>query len=117
MATGTIQKNLVLLWTNPNPSAATFAAQTVPIDLSEYYGVYIVFAPAAGVTSRTVNIAMKGIGGTLFGSNAGRLRIREISAVTDSGVTFAAGVGISSYGTTETNNAVCFPLYIYGIKA
>lgn len=106
---------ITLLWTNAS-SSSSFVAQTVSIDLSDYCRIYIVFNPVAGSGTNTVNIAIKGIGGVLFGSSSGRLRIREVTAVTDSGVTFAAGVSISSYASTETNNSACVPLYIYGVK-
>lgn len=52
MATGTINSNSVLLWTNPNPSAS-FGAQTISLDLSKYkfIEVYAKDGSSAGVNS------------------------------------------------------------------
>lgn len=102
MATGTINSNSVLLWTNPNPSAS-FAAQKISLDLSNYSFVFV-------VSSGSVLVKV-GAGSAWIVSNVSpNLRVRSVAA-SATGVTFGAGY----QGSTQdnTNN---IPTQIYGIR-
>lgn len=103
---------LDLLWTNSSPESA-FAGQTVSLDLRKYKMVYV-------VTRRIVSnnnfhgskILKKGESGQIFSYlNGYGLVDREITDVSDTGVTF--GVGVKE-GTTDNEYGI--PIYIYGIK-
>lgn len=125
MATGTKQKNIVLLWTNQNPTSA-FSAQTVPIDLSGYSLLYIVFTPNSTnnstiripVLARKADEVMVNSYINLSGTGGITLVFRYFSS-SNSGVSFESGQSkaVSSSSSGSTDNARCVPLYIYGIKA
>lgn len=125
MATGTKQKNIVLLWTNQNPTSA-FSAQTVPIDLSGYSLLYIVFTPNSTnsstvripVLARKADEIMVNSYINLSGTGGITLVFRYFSS-SNSGVSFESGQSkaVSSSSSASTDNARCVPLYIYGIKA
>ena len=53
MATGTVQKNIVLVWENPTPTV-DFASQDVSMDLSKYDAVYIGYKSRKGADAIVV---------------------------------------------------------------
>lgn len=101
-----------LLWTNSNPTA-TFAGQTIPLDLSKYILLYIVCRRTTGSDTLHINgIIKKGESGQVIGNYNG-WAYREISSSNDAGIKFGSGVkGTSSF---TTDNTYAIPLYIYGI--
>ena len=118
MATGTIQKNMVLLWANPNPSAS-FAAQTVSVNLSSYDAVLISMSTILGGDNIT-RITPVGIKEMFFdhatsGTNLATI-YREIT-VTASGVSFATAYS-RAQGASEAGERPQYlrPKYIYGIR-
>ena len=118
MATGTIQKNMVLLWTNPDLDA-DFDAQTINLDLSSYDAVLIRFKVLYGGHTATRVILIdeneKVFDLNMSGSN---MRFYHRSCFTsNSGVRFEVG-HIRTQGTSgETDSkAVLKPRAIYGIR-
>ena len=93
-----------LLWTNPNPTAS-FAAQTIPLDLSKYTFVVM-------VTSDSNGMALVGYtrDTLIVGNNFVNPRSRSFRALTN-GVIVSDGY----QGTTLTNDN-CVPYQIYGMK-
>lgn len=112
MATGTIPKNMVLLWENPNPTVS-FAEQTISLDLSEYglviiSGLFTSSSPwicatiAASPSIRHFRLA------TTDNQNVPLSREGDILA---NGIKFLGGY------YQGTNNAMMIPYQIFGIKA
>lgn len=114
---GGTPKEPVLLWENPNPSAA-FSGQTVELDLSEYESALVVFNQSTAKQRITSRLYVKkddqtellgtGISDTLSKTAFGR----NISAISNSGITFTDGV----YGGS-VNNTANIPAKIYGVKS
>lgn len=116
MATGTIKKNMVLLWENPNPTA-NFAAQTISLDLSDYDLVAIW---STGFNRQTQDSQMNicPVGGDTLINCAHTHHFLRSASVSSTGVTFGAGGFISSFGgNIQTSNAYAIPRKIYGIRA
>lgn len=105
-----------LLWENSSPKKA-FNAQTVKIDLTNYDGVIIEFYDKiTSVTQSIVSIIKvpKGIthpyGGGYKSSVDQSASARNVTAITDTGVTFD-----SSWSTTSGGDLL-IPYRIYGYK-
>lgn len=99
-----------LIWTNPNPTA-TFAAQTVAVDLSGYDAVLIAFLGSGDVSRQMTQLCFFG-GNVLVGSIEASSGVRTRKAtVSSSDIVFGGG-----YNDGSSANGVCIPLYIYGIK-
>lgn len=98
-----------LLWTNPSPSA-TFGAQTISLDLSEYDAVDIeCYLSAGGMTSvRRTEVGKLGEVGGLGSTGATYTRMATVASA---GIAFTEGKN----GNT-TNNTWATPYAIYGIK-
>lgn len=118
MATGTIQKNMVLLWENSNKRTG-FSAQTVAIDLSKYTAVLIeVVTNATGVDDLYQfgsMIVIKGTTGnvTVFLPYNGQLfNYFRNAAVSNNGVVFGAGYANGG----QQDNAFGVPTRIFGIR-
>ena len=115
MATGTIQKNMVLLWENPNPSAS-FGAQTVSLTLSGYSFVLIEYRDyTASDAASALHTILCGVGGKyqmLSGYSKNNRIGNRTANVTASGITFS-----EAQYNNETTNTYNVPLRIYGIKA
>ena len=118
MATGTIQKNMVLLWTNPHPSN-DFSSQTVQIDLSAFDAIWITFVQQS--TQKVLpSSTLITKGETAFcrtphpiGNVSGFLE-REVTVSSD-GVSIGNNqIFSASYSTANGYN---IPKYIFGIKA
>lgn len=104
-----------LLWTNPNPTSS-FAAQTLPLDLSGWNIIAIQARPTATddtasfqlcIVDSTINDALciPYIGGTNYFFK------RKIK-VTTTGIDFSTGY---RNATGTTGNNYCIPLNIYGV--
>lgn len=109
--------NMDLLWTNASPTSA-FAGQTVSIDLSDYKLVYINCSLANTTTdgSTTALIKMNDYGNLFHGfvgTGSGYYVACRRAYVTATGVTFTVGRACT---TNTTNNSICIPYQIYGIK-
>lgn len=115
MATGTIKKNIVKLWENPNPSA-DFVAQTVPLELSGYDWIAIKMHTAFD-TGNITQIAKKGETTILNGCYT-HMFWRRV-AVSDSGCVFENALYAPNYASANrlTANNYLNPLEIYGIRA
>lgn len=109
-----------LLWSNPNPTAS-FAPQTVDLDLSGYDEVEIKFN-----YSNASNIAASGKGKlneiirgcSINGTNTSGLYISGVfrdGTVTNNGITFTTG-SFPRSGGFSTSNDYMIPIKIYGIK-
>lgn len=104
-----------LLWTNPSPTAS-FAAQTVSLDLSQYRFVLIFFQNQAGSNPINLDSTIGMVGQHLIlAQGAYYIRTRSCN-ITATGIVFEGGVYYSSYGATTNDNGMNIPQYIYGIK-
>lgn len=103
-----------LIWTNPDPTA-TFAAQTISLNLRMYKFIIVVarnFAVGDSNFGMLSQLCLKGVD-TAFMVGAYTNNRNGIRVVTpsDTGVTFAA----CKYNN-GTNNNYGVPYYIYGIR-
>lgn len=101
-----------LLWTNDSPSE-NLSPQTISLNLSGYDMYEIIYAPNTNYSTRDMSMrARVGKGCVMIGMWADTDKIFHRSATsTTSGVTFA-----NAYANKVTDNSVCIPLAIYGIK-
>lgn len=121
------ETEMKLLWTNSNPNVP-FAAQTIPLDLSNYK--YVVINATYGGNGITNDYftghksiievgTTSNITGAYGGSNGQNLSygsaatIRE-TTVTTSGITF--DIGKFYDGSNKNSNNYAVPLNIWGIK-
>lgn len=104
-----------LLWTNPSPTSS-FAAQTIPLDLSNYDAIEIIIRSDTANTYTLAPIVTEvGKGGIAFNStayNSGRQFTTTTSGITFTGATYYSAYG--NWSTTSTNALI--PVKIYGIK-
>lgn len=104
-----------LLWQNPNPTAS-FAPQTVAVDLSGYTFVMVVIrqSDTAGYEVSTIipNVVWTS-GRALTIANYRQLRAFQIVST---GVSFEDGQEGAPAGNVAVNNARAIPVFIYGIK-
>lgn len=104
-----------LLWTNPSPTA-NFAAQTVSLDLSEYDLFMLVSRDTTGGDTCNMVFALPNTTVRMFfitdsgttNRNTGYRR----ATISGTGVQFLEGY----QGNSTSNNALCIPYQIYGIK-
>ena len=105
-----------LLWTNPTP-AASFAAQTISLDLSDYNEVEI-FIAGNSTNHNTSTESFKlliGKGG-LLNISANVIWWRYVTPRIN-GVEFGSGYQTPTYGSNGTaDNSLMVPFKIYGIK-
>ena len=105
-----------LLWTNPSPTAS-FAAQTVSLDLSEYeiIGVYLLLSPSYKHLSIMNLFTTDGLGvaddAFAICGNDGTYVQRKITSISPNGITFDSG-----YNGSSANNQYAIPYKIFGIK-
>ena len=108
---------MVLLWTNPRPTA-TFAGQTVSVNLSGYAFVVVAYGTSNAADARLTHlIHEKGRTSLCISLLQNKIVYRAQNGVSDSGITFGAGTSVSSYWSAATNNDVMIPVKIYGLKA
>lgn len=116
MATGTITNNIDLLWTNPNPTAS-FAAQTISLDLSKYRFIEVE-AQYVPITRARVGGAMSalqffsGSSDTRYGTVSNARRFQAFSSY----VSFADNSQVYTGSAITVVNTNTIPLKIYGIK-
>ena len=113
-----------LLWTNPD-SSSNFAQQTVAIDLSGYDAVIIdsknnkSVSDDAGEPNITHLYETVETSSTHYGvcaQNVGYIVFRQAAAL-PTGVSFLGGQKFnSSSGMISSDNGVCIPIRIYGVK-
>lgn len=105
-----------LLWQNASP-ASNFAAQKIPLDLSEYDGVYIVFKFFTSNTNRTIFFCSNNTANEYQNVLSGAVNRGRNCIVTDSGVQFLTGYKYSTYGSNAVDDdSAMIPILIYGIK-
>ena len=103
------------LWTNSSPSAS-FAAQTIPLDLSGYSVIAIackqqdstaidMAIPCLGFVGNTLQCCIPNIGSTQY-------FYKRTATIASTGVTFSTGYR-NTNSTTGTN--YCIPVAIYGV--
>ena len=107
------------LWENASPTAS-FAAQTISLDLAAYDMVLCLCRLTADtdtVVPPTLAVVDAGYGSYAYGTVTGRFARRTITA-NASGVTFEDTARYTSYGSTTTTiqNTNLIPVAIYGIK-
>ena len=113
MATGTIQKNMVLLWENPNPNQAFGSAA---FSFSDDYPLYmIVYKRDKDMQVAMSQIFSHGLGAQLISGSGyyNKLYERGYDWVSGGGLQSDGGYAGNSTRTTDC----CIPLYVYGIKA
>lgn len=130
MATGTISKNMVLLWTNPNPTSA-FEPQTVSVNLSKYSIILIEFAYNTSPGNNTyysifANDSSRGhytlTNLNMDGETQGGpiTTCQRVVSFAQGGITFGKGLQKDPPGSGSTyptvNNIRCIPLKIWGIR-
>ena len=105
-----------LLWENPAP-AASFAAQTVGVDLAAYQGVVVAFLQRVGEQTVLESAFLpKGTVGKLGGYRYRHIAMRTVTAVSGTGVTFGGAGYASTYGGDLTPQDDCIlPWRIYGV--
>ena len=111
-----------LLWVNPSPNSS-FLAQTLELNLTGYDELDIFCLMISNGQQRNFHTkVLKGGTGQLTApmvtsaSNGIVLRVRPITSVNDSGITFSGGY-VGEAGKAEaSNNYLCVPFKIYGIK-
>ena len=103
-----------LLWTNADPTAS-FTAQTIPLDLSDYKLVYIMQRLSNTEAGDVIVKVDQGYAIYLFMSS-GNARLYRTYDVTSTGI----GVSDCNFGTFGSSVAVDNgrgqPVYVYGIK-
>ena len=116
-----------LLWTNSSPTAS-FANQTLAIDLSAYSFVIIEYGAGTNVEAITTALfhiptlppptgytSSNIISGVYMSGSDGFISKRTV-AITTSGIEFGGGVVLDAYGSGNTvNNYLCKPLRIWGV--
>ena len=102
-----------LLWTNPNPSS-TFAAQTIPINLSSWHLIAILAKPQETGSTTSVFLAAVGTDNILSVPNIGSTQYfyKRNATISSSGITFSTGYR-NTNGTTGTG--YCIPTAVYGL--
>lgn len=105
-----------LLWTNSGANNAQFAAQTISLNLSDYKAIDIVFLVHSGYSSHICQRCYLALTDRIFVGaydepTSTVVFYDRIVKPTTSGVQFYDG---TKNGTTD--NGVCVPRYIYGIK-
>ena len=114
------------LWTNSSPDA-TFAAQTINLDLNEYDKVEIVYRGHGwdGTAEITANMhTVISVGGVGILNNSGMSTSNSYytyaktrkATVNTSGVAFSTGYVSRITGEPGQDNNACIPQEIYGIK-
>ena len=104
---------LELLWTNPNPSATTFAAQTIPLALSDYDFVMIDFMSTIPAQIIRVDFSLAI---TYTDITSSVYRYKRSVIVNPTNVEFADATSQIAGGSASTDNRLLIPYRIYGIK-
>ena len=106
---GYISSSLELLWTNASPTAS-FSAQTVSLDLSEYNLVFITANKSTAATAEKTNCLCE-VGGDAQIQIVGGTLARRVARVRSNGVEFGQGLS----GDSGSNTSM-IPTKIYGIR-
>lgn len=112
-----------VLWTNPNPTATTFAAQDIVLSETianyTYYEIIFIAYANASLSLDTFLSTGKLIGERtrLFYAD-NYIRRRLVSGVSGTNMTFGDGGSCTTYGTDTwgTSNALCVPYKVIGYK-
>ena len=124
MAAGTIQKNIVLLWTNPNPTSAWPSSNKIALDLSPYDAVIVIVAASkdyATATGQHLTQLLPINHGAWYSSyiivnGVVTHWIRHVTPAED-GISFWSGATISGNGVYNGGlDQYGIPLKVYGVK-
>lgn len=109
-------QGLTLLWTNEYYSSS-FSAQTIPLTLTSWDGVIIIFSDDTGVAHQSSFLHLRdNLPYRATISSEGFLTYRD-TTVTNFGVVFGDGLVASTYDSTPTtDNSYCIPYQIYGVR-
>ena len=106
-----------VLWTNPSPSAS-FASQTINLDLSKYRFVMIDCVATKDYANH-LGFQTYEVGSTncrYQASVSNKIGQRNIDRITTTGIVFSSGYVYGSYGASPTvDNTVVIPYRIYGV--
>ena len=118
-----VTPDMKVLWTNPNPTASTFAAQSITLDESiDNYSYYEIIFIAYANASLSLDTMLST--GKILGERT-RLfyvdhyaRRRLVSGVSGTNMTFGDGGTCNTYGTDTwgTANGLCVPYQVIGYK-
>ena len=112
-----------VLWTNPNPTATTFAAQSITLDESinnySYYEIIYIAYANANFSLDTILSTGKILGERtrlFYVDHYARRRL--VSSVSGTNMTFGDGGTCNTYGTDTwaTFNSLCVPYQVIGYK-
>lgn len=110
-----------LLWTNASP-ASSFVGQDIALDLSDYDGVFIIFALTISNNYRPNPLFVfekdTGRSYTILAEQGNKMGIRSVIMYSNK-VNFGDAKSVNTYGSSSgnaTNNDVLRPYKIYGIK-
>lgn len=113
------EKQLELIWTNPNPNS-DFGAQTISLNLSKYKQVLILASIGlGGYVGGVKNIPSSGAVSGTFGGQPGTdgMYVGERTYnVALTGVTFGQGIIANFTGGYSYTNSYYIPQKIYGLK-
>lgn len=104
---------MTLLWTNPSPTSS-FAAQTVPLDLSSYDMVMVFCRQSTSDGTLTSQMGPKSTDIRVI--NMYNNRFVRTYSWTDTGVAIGSALRANYNASLSTDNAYQIPMYIYGIK-
>ena len=104
-----------LLWTNPQPTTArdTF---TITQDLSESDLFFVSIKATTTSDVITWFLVIKSQERQKLLTASDYIYYRNITSVTDSGMTFETGYVAQTYGSVSANTSRAIPLKVYGIK-
>lgn len=109
----------VKLWQNGD-AGATFAAQNITVDTSEYSGIEIVHISADGSIYSTGFIPAKAGNAValicMAYSSTSMLLCRRVATIGNGILIFSAATQALTTGAPTTNNRQCVPVYVFGIK-
>lgn len=103
MASGKVNNEIALLWTNPDPSS--FAAGDISLDLSGYRFVFIQTTDGSCVVTVGYDRYTLAVG-----NYPAKLRTRGFKALINK-ISVA-----EAYNGSSVDNTCCAPAYIYGIR-
>lgn len=106
----------VLVWTNPSPTSSIVEGTVIPIDLTNYEEIEVVYNDRDNQITRGTFIGQVGYSLTLNKTSGSVCQYRTI-AITTTGITCSSCSSINfSTMTTTTTDKYMVPVKIYGIR-
>lgn len=106
-------RGMELLWENASPASA-FAAQTISLNLTGFWGCIIIMAEASAVIKKNGSAQLRNVNRWGLGVNEFQDKIRACS-VNENSVWFSDSFYITN-AASEVRNTDLIPIQIYGIK-